>query len=100
MAKEKKKEVEKDSTGMVPAYMLTYGDMMTLLLCFFVLLISISTMEVEKLQQAAASLKGALSALPFQDRVTPSPVQPMRPARGAERRGRSRAPPSQHGTGP
>ncbi len=88
MAKEKKKEPEKDTSGMVPAYMLTYGDMMTLLLCFFVLLISISTMEVEKLKQAAASLKGAFSALPFQDRVTPAPVQPMRPAQGIERRGR------------
>ncbi|MFC1490706.1 flagellar motor protein MotB [Candidatus Latescibacterota bacterium] len=88
MAKEKKKEPEKDSTGMVPAYMLTYGDMMTLLLCFFVLLISISTMEVEKLKMAAASLKGALSALPFQERVVPSPIVPMRPAKGAERKGR------------
>ncbi|MFC1538591.1 flagellar motor protein MotB [Candidatus Latescibacterota bacterium] len=88
MAKEKKKEPEKDKTGTVPAYMLTYGDMMTLLLCFFVLLISISTMEVEKLQQAAASLKGALSALPFQERVTPAPVLQQRPVRGIERRGR------------
>lgn len=82
----KKKEPEKPKG--VPAYMLTYGDMMTLLLCFFVLLISMSTMEVEKLQQAAASLKGAFSVLPFQDRLRPAPVVPMRPARGVERRGR------------
>ena len=74
--------------------MLTYGDMMTLLLCFFVLLISMSSMEVEKLQQAAASLKGALSALPFQERIKPSPVVPKteRRIKGSEKRGkRSRA---------
>ncbi len=82
----KKKEPEKPKG--VPAWMVTYGDMMTLLLCFFVLLISVSTMEVEKLQQAAASLKGAFSVLPFQERLRPAPVRPMRPVRGAERRGR------------
>ena len=75
-----------------PAWMTTYGDMMTLLLCFFVLLVSMSTMEVEKMKQAAASLKGALSALPFQERVRPAPVRPLRPTKGPEKRGkRSRA---------
>ncbi len=68
--------------------MTTYGDMMTLLLCFFVMLISMSSMEVAKIQQAAASLKGALSALPFQERVMPSPPKEIqRPSRG-ERKGR------------
>ena len=65
---------------------------MTLLLCFFVLLVSMSTMEVEKLAAAAASLKGALSALPFQEKVRPAPVVPKRPVRGKEKKGkRSRA---------
>jgi len=86
MARDKKKKPEGPKG--VPAYMLTYGDMMTLLLCFFVLLVSMSTMEVEKMKQAAASLKGALSALPFQDRVRPAPISPMRPAAGALSRGR------------
>ena len=73
----------------VPGWMVTYGDMMSLLLCFFVLLVSMSTMEVEKVRQAAASLKGALGALPFQERVIPSPVQqqPQTP-RGTVKRGK------------
>ena len=83
----KKKEEPKGPKG-VPAYMLTYGDMMTLLVCFFVLLISMSTMEVEKIKQAAASLKGALSALPFQERVMPSPIEQTNPSLKGEKRGR------------
>jgi len=74
MAKDKKK---KDCPPVgAPAWMATYGDMMTLLLCFFVLLLSMSTMEIEKFKAAAASLKGALSVLPFQDRITPEPMTP------------------------
>jgi len=83
-----KKKKEPEGPRGVPSYMLTYGDMMTLLLCFFVLLISMSTMEVEKLKQAAASLKGAFSALPFQDRLRPAPIVPIRPPRGIEKRGK------------
>jgi len=90
MASARKKKEEEKSGGS-PAWMTTYGDMMTLLLCFFVLLVSMSTMEVEKMRQAAASLKGALSALPFQERVMPSPVQPLRPSRGETRGRRSEA---------
>jgi len=56
-----------------PGWMVTYGDMMSLLLCFFVMLVSMSSMEVEKFKAAAASLKGALSVLPYQDKVMPSP---------------------------
>lgn len=85
MAKGKKGPEERKG---IPAYMVTYGDMMTLLLCFFVLLVSMSTMEVEKMRQAAASLKGAFSALPFQDRVRPAPIVPLRPTTGAQKRGR------------
>ena len=86
MAKKEKKKPEEPKGS--PAWMTTYGDMMTLLLCFFVMLISMSTMEVEKIKQAAASLKGALSALPFQERVRPSPIVPMRPVKGREKKGK------------
>ncbi len=72
----KKKEKKEDAPPGAPAYMATYGDMMTLLLCFFVLLVSMSTMEIEKFKAAAASLKGALSVLPFQDRAIPEPQTP------------------------
>lgn len=36
----------------------TYGDMVTLLLCFFVLLYSMSTLDVEKFQAISASISG------------------------------------------
>ena len=85
--KEKKPKTPKGPKG-VPAYMLTYGDMMTLLVCFFVLIISMSTMEVEKIKQAAASLKGAFSTFPFQDKVIPSPIEQTNPALRGEKRGR------------
>ncbi len=44
--------------------MVTYGDMMSLLLTFFVLLISFSTVHEEDFEKAVASLKGALGVLP------------------------------------
>ena len=91
MAKKKK---EQECPKGAPAYMTTYGDMMTLLLCFFVLIVSFSTMEIEKFKAAAASLKGALSVLPYQDRVMPNPVQMQRPTKGEKKekgRRRSRA---------
>jgi len=46
-----------------PEYMLTYGDMMTLLVTFFVLLISFSSIEQNKFSMATTSLKGALGVL-------------------------------------
>ncbi|MCD4651598.1 MAG: OmpA family protein [Candidatus Cloacimonetes bacterium] len=46
-----------------PSYMLTYGDMMTLLVTFFVLLISYSNMNEIKFSKAMASLKGAMGVL-------------------------------------
>ena len=87
MAKKKK---EAEGPKGAPAYMTTYGDMMTLLLCFFVLIVSFSTMEIEKFKAAAASLKGALSALPYQTKVMPSPVQLQRPTKGETKKQKSR----------
>ncbi len=46
-----------------PEYMLTYGDMMTLLLCFFVLLLSMSSMDAKKFELAATSFQNALSGV-------------------------------------
>ena len=50
----RKKKQEEASPGS-PAWMSTFSDLMNLLLCFFVLLFSMSTMDVQKLQQVAAS---------------------------------------------
>ncbi|MBQ4283904.1 MAG: flagellar motor protein MotB [Lachnospira sp.] len=47
-----------------PAWMTTFSDLMNLLLCFFVLLFSMSTVDAEKFQQIAASLSSTFSVLP------------------------------------
>ncbi len=61
-----------------PLWVLTYGDCMSLLLCFFVMLQSYSTMEREKFNQAMASLQGALGVLPNQKAATP-PLKAQKP---------------------
>ena len=57
-----------------PAWMLTYGDMMTLLLCFFVLIVSFSEIKKEDRWQAvveeiqkAFGMKGGGGKLPTKD---------------------------------
>ena len=47
-----------------PAWMSTFSDLMNLLLCFFVLLFSMSSVEEEKFQQVIASLQSSMSILP------------------------------------
>ena len=43
----------------VPEYMVTFADLMSILVCFFVLLISFSIQDKEKLQVVAGSMKDA-----------------------------------------
>ncbi|NVK75168.1 type VI secretion system protein TssL [Marinomonas sp. CT5] len=43
----------------LPAYMGTFADLMSLLMCFFVLLLSFSEMDVIKFKQLAGSMKSA-----------------------------------------
>ena len=52
MAKKKKEQVPAPGS---PAWMATFSDLMNLLLCFFVLLFAMSTVDAQKLQQVAAS---------------------------------------------
>lgn len=47
-----------------PAWMATFSDLMNLLLCFFVLLFSMSTVDTQKFQELAASLAASFSVLP------------------------------------
>jgi len=61
MADEDCKQEECDEGA--PEYMLTYGDMMTLLLCFFVLLLSMADMDAKKFQLAATSFQNALNGV-------------------------------------
>ncbi|MCF0130334.1 MAG: flagellar motor protein MotB [Pseudobutyrivibrio sp.] len=60
MAKQKQEEAPKGS----PAWMATFSDLMNLLLCFFVLLFSMSSVQEEKFQEVIASLQSSFSILP------------------------------------
>jgi len=64
-----RKKPEEEPPKGAPAYMTTYGDMMTLLLTFFVLLLSFSSIREAKFRRAIGSLKGALGVLPFEQSV-------------------------------
>jgi chemotaxis protein MotB len=57
MAKEEPKKVECPAGA--PGWMCTFADMMSLLLCFFILLLSFSVMDVKKYYQVAGSMKDA-----------------------------------------
>ncbi len=49
---------KKESKG-VPAWVMTFADLMTLLMCFFVLLLAFSEMDVAKFKQLSGSMKEA-----------------------------------------
>jgi len=52
-----------DCPKCMPGWLAAFGDLMSLLLCFFVLLLSMSSMDAKKVQEAIGSLAGALSVL-------------------------------------
>lgn len=60
MAKRKQEDPPKGS----PAWMSTFSDLMNLLLCFFVLLFSMSTVDTEKFEMVVQSLQSTFSILP------------------------------------
>ncbi len=60
MARKKQEDPPKGS----PAWMATFSDLMNLLLCFFVLLFAMSSVDAEKFQKVVASLQSAFSILP------------------------------------
>lgn len=57
MAKRKEEEAPKGS----PAWMSTFSDLMNLLMCFFVLLFSMSTLDAQKFELVAASFTNTFS---------------------------------------
>ena len=61
MARKKKQQ---DAPKGSPAWMSTFSDLMNLLLCFFVLLFSMSTVDAEKFEKVIASLQSSFSVLP------------------------------------
>jgi len=83
----KRKKTDERPPG-APGWMVTYGDLMSLLLTFFVLLLSFATLEERKVKEAISSLKGALGVLPQsraeRTRPDPRPVTIVKPARTEE----------------
>ncbi|WP_243734039.1 OmpA/MotB family protein [Halanaerobium saccharolyticum] len=63
----------KDNEPGSPAWMTTFGDMMTLLLVFFVLLYSFSTMDVEKFKGFISALQSQLGVLEGGQTITSNP---------------------------
>lgn len=59
MAKKKCPDCER----CLPGWLAAFGDLMSLLLCFFVLLLSMSSMDAKKISEAIGSLSGAMSVL-------------------------------------
>ena len=59
MARERKQDAPRGT----PAYMMTWGDMCTLMLCFFVMLLAMSTTDPAKFDIAASSLHNALGGV-------------------------------------
>ncbi len=74
MARNKQAKVEAGA----PAWMVTYGDAMTLLLCFFVIIVSMSEVKqnerfqkvMESLRRAFGGYEGAVGPVPIRDNPT------------------------------
>ncbi|RAX54900.1 motility protein MotB [Helicobacter sp. 16-1353] len=59
----RKKLYQKSEKKGLPLWLGTFGDLMSLLLTFFILLLSMATFDHEKVDSAIGSLQGALSVL-------------------------------------
>ncbi|WP_304941743.1 OmpA family protein [Vallitalea guaymasensis] len=59
----RKRKTEEGKSGS-PAWMSTYGDLVTLLLCFFVLLFSMSSIDVAKFKAAMSSFRNQIDIMP------------------------------------
>lgn len=57
-----------------PLWMVTYSDMITQVLAFFIMLFSFSSINEQKFAQAIASLQGAFGVLPAATQVMPLPL--------------------------
>lgn len=66
--------------GKVDGWVMTYADMMSLLLTFFVLIVSFSSLQESKFKQAAQSLQEAFGLMPHHESVIEftNPVYPDR----------------------
>lgn len=67
-----KRRSQEESKAGAPEWMTTYGDMVTLLLCFFVLLFSFSEIDAQKFQAIIQSFQGSLGILDAGRAIEPS----------------------------
>lgn len=66
----KKKE---ECKGGIPEWMATYADMVTLLMCFFVLLFAFSNIDAQKFEQVMRSFQGSAGVLSGGKTLTEAP---------------------------
>ncbi|MBT5230129.1 MAG: OmpA family protein, partial [Methylococcales bacterium] len=59
MAVEEEEQKCPDCPACLPAYLATFADLMSLLMCFFVLLLSFAELDVKKFKQLAGSMRSA-----------------------------------------
>ena len=59
----RKKSGDDEGQKGAPGWMVTFADLMTLLLTFFIMLVAMSTMQEERIKVALGSLRGALGVL-------------------------------------
>lgn len=68
---------QEDDGGGIPEWVVTFGDMMSLLLTFFIMLVSLSEIkEEEKYQALVASIKRQLGHSQSVESMTPGKVRP------------------------
>lgn len=70
MVRRRRRREEEEALPGAPAWMVTYGDMMTLLMTFFVLIVSFSEVKEEKLLEALASFRAYLGGR-FEEFIAP-----------------------------
>lgn len=72
----RRKRVEEDSGG-GEAWLATYADLVTLLMCFFVLLFAFSNIDAQKFQAFITSFQGGTGVMPAESTLGgPSTIEP------------------------
>ncbi len=71
MSREKKPEEPKAG---LPEWMATYGDLVTLLMCFFVLLFAFSSIDAKKFEAVMVSFQGSAGLLPGGNTLADGPM--------------------------
>lgn len=68
------KQTEEAKGSGAPGWMVTYGDMMGLLLCFFIMLVAMSEVKAEKFRRALESIRSAFGTGERTGAASPGPL--------------------------